>query len=50
MLVWTPVGVGLTAVVVLRLVTGGWLGTSVADKSLVANYGLGLPMDRAGKV
>jgi hypothetical protein len=36
-----PVGAGVAVLVLYRVVTGFWLGTSVADKSLVANYGLG---------
>jgi hypothetical protein len=35
-----PVAAGLAVLVLYRVVTGSWLGTSVADKSLVANYGL----------
>ena len=36
-----PVAAGVAVLVLYRAVTGFWLGTSVADKSLVANYGLG---------
>lgn len=35
-----PVAAGLGVLVLYRAVTHFWLGTSVADKSLVANYGL----------
>jgi len=35
-----PVAAGLAVLVLYRVVTHFWLGTSVADKSLVANYGL----------
>lgn len=35
-----PVAAGVAVLVLYRVVTGFWLGTSVADKSLVANYGL----------
>jgi len=40
---WLPTLPAVTGVLVLalnRMVTGAWLGTSVADKSLLANYGL----------
>src|SRR5436309_1255191 len=40
---WLPALPAVTGVLVLamnRAVTGDWLGTSVADKSLLANYGL----------
>jgi hypothetical protein len=37
---WMPVGAGLAVLVLYRVVTGAWLGTSVADKSLFASYGL----------
>lgn len=36
-----PVAAGVAVLVLYRAVTGFWLGSSVADKSLVANYGLG---------
>jgi hypothetical protein len=39
-LAWVPAAVGLALVVVMRAVTGQWIGSSVADKSLVASYGL----------
>jgi hypothetical protein len=35
-----PVGAGLAVLGLNRALTGLWLGTSVADKSLLANYGL----------
>lgn len=35
-----PVAAGLAVLVLYRALTGSWLGTSVADKSLFANYGL----------
>ncbi len=38
-LVWIPVGVGIGVLGLYRGVTGTWLGSSFADKSLVANYG-----------
>ena len=49
LLPWAPVLVGVALVVGLRLVSGSWLGTSVADKSLLANYGLVHAMDVAAK-
>jgi hypothetical protein len=39
-LAWLPTAVGLALLVVMRVVTGEWIGSSVADKSLVASYGL----------
>jgi hypothetical protein len=38
--VWAPVAAGLAVLALYRVVTGAWTGTSVADKSLFANYGL----------
>jgi hypothetical protein len=38
MLALVPVATGLTVLVLNRVLTGLWLGTSVADKSLLANY------------
>lgn len=38
--VWAPVAAGLAVMLLYRVVTGSWTGTSVADKSLFANYGL----------
>jgi len=35
-----PAAAGLAVLALNRAVTGSWLGTSVADKSLLANYGL----------
>jgi hypothetical protein len=35
-----PVAAGAAVLALYRIVTGFWLGTSLADKSLVANYGL----------
>ena len=49
LLPWAPVLAGLALVVALRLVTGSWLGTSVADKSLLPNYGLVHAIDVAAK-
>ena len=49
LLPWAPVLVGLGLVVGLRLVSGSWLGTSVADKSLLPNYGLVHAIDVAAK-
>ncbi len=46
---WAPVGVGLAVLVLYRLVTGSWLGTSVADKSLLASYGLNQGLAIAGE-
>ncbi len=39
LLAWLPAAAGLAVLALYRLVTGSWLGTSVADKSLLANYG-----------
>ena len=36
---WLPVATGLGVLALYRAVTGLWLGTSIADKSLFANYG-----------
>ncbi|MET0553908.1 MAG: hypothetical protein ABW221_12770 [Vicinamibacteria bacterium] len=38
--VWSPVAAGLAVLALYRVVTGAWTGTSVADKSLFATYGL----------
>jgi hypothetical protein len=38
--VWAPVAAGLAVLALYRLVTGSWTGTSVADKSLFATYGV----------
>ncbi len=38
--VWAPTAAGLAVLALNRAVTGLWLGTSVADKSLFASYGL----------
>lgn len=46
---WLPVAAGLGLVVLQRLVTGAWLGTSVADKSLLPNYGLVHAVDVGAK-
>jgi hypothetical protein len=35
---WAPAGVGLAMLAFQRWLTGFWLGTSVTDKSLLANY------------
>jgi len=37
---WIPVAAGLAVILLYRVVTGSWIGSSVADKSLLANYGL----------
>jgi hypothetical protein len=37
---WLPVAAGLAVLVLYRLLTGSWLGTSVEDKSLFASHGL----------
>ncbi|HVR72205.1 MAG TPA: hypothetical protein VMT87_15280 [Vicinamibacteria bacterium] len=39
-LVWVPTAAGLALLLAMRLVTGTWIGSSVADKSLVASYGI----------
>jgi hypothetical protein len=46
---WAPVAVGLVLLLALRAWTGSWLGTSVADKSLLANYGLVHSIDAAAR-
>jgi hypothetical protein len=40
LVVWVPAAVGIALLVAMRLVTGDWIGSSVADKSLVASYGV----------
>jgi hypothetical protein len=40
LLIWIPAAAGLLLLVVLRLVTGEWIGSSVAGKSLLPNYGV----------
>jgi len=35
---WVPVSSGLALLALYRLLTGSWLGSSVADKALLANY------------
>ena len=40
LLALVPAAAGIAVLVLYRAVTHYWLGTSVADKSLVANYGL----------
>ena len=37
---WLPVVAGLAVLVLYRVLTGSWVGTSVEDKSLLASYGL----------
>jgi hypothetical protein len=37
---WAPVAAGLLVLLLNRITTGLWLGTSVADKSLFANFAL----------
>jgi hypothetical protein len=49
LLPWVPAAVGLASVVGMRFVTGSWLGTSVADKALLPNYGLVHSLDVAAK-
>ena len=39
-LAWVPAAAAGLVLVLYRVVTGFWLGTSLADKSLFANYGL----------
>lgn len=40
LLPFLPVAAGVLVLAVNRALTGSWLGTSVADKSLLANYGI----------
>jgi hypothetical protein len=40
LLPWIPTAAGLLLLVLVRLVTGEWIGSSVAGKSLLPNYGL----------
>jgi hypothetical protein len=37
---WVPVLAGLAVLLVYRLATGSWVGTSISDKSLFDSYGL----------
>ncbi len=37
---WLPLVAAASVLLLQRLATGSWLGTSVADKSLIGNYGL----------
>jgi hypothetical protein len=37
---WSPVACGLAVLGLNRVITGQWLGSSLADKSLFANYGI----------
>jgi hypothetical protein len=37
---WIPVAAAVLVLVNTRVVTGGWIGSSLADKSLVANVGV----------
>jgi hypothetical protein len=46
---WVPAAVGLLLLVGQRLITGSWLGSSVADKSLVSSYGPVHALDVATK-
>ncbi|HET8648023.1 MAG TPA: hypothetical protein VFO85_21180, partial [Vicinamibacteria bacterium] len=39
LLVWVPLAAGLALLALYRALTGSWLGTSVADKSLFDSYG-----------
>ncbi|HEY7510771.1 MAG TPA: hypothetical protein VIG50_10990, partial [Vicinamibacteria bacterium] len=39
-LAWVPALLAVALLVALRAWTGAWIGSSVADKSLLANYGL----------
>ena len=39
LLPWLPVAAGLLVLALQRAATGSWLGTSVAEKSLLPNYG-----------
>ncbi|MCG6922519.1 MAG: hypothetical protein LJF15_15755 [Acidobacteria bacterium] len=49
LLPWIPAVVGLALVVALRIITGSWLGTSVADKALLPSYGIVHTLDVAAK-
>jgi hypothetical protein len=49
LLPWVPVATGLLLVGALRLGTGSWLGTSVADKALLPSYGVVHALDVAAK-
>jgi hypothetical protein len=40
LLLWAPLAAALGVLAVNRMATGAYLGTSIADKSLVATYGL----------
>jgi hypothetical protein len=40
LLPWLPAAAGLLLLGLLHILTGSWLGTSVADKALLPNYGL----------
>jgi hypothetical protein len=40
LIAWLPTLAGLSVLGLYRVLTGQWLGTSLADKSLFANYGL----------
>ena len=40
LVIWLPAVAGVAVLVLNRALTGRWLSTSVADKSLLANYGL----------
>jgi hypothetical protein len=46
---WAPAATGMLLVVGLRLATGSWLGTSVADKALLPSYGIVHSLDVAAK-
>jgi hypothetical protein len=37
---WVPAAVGLALLGLMRALTGSWIGSSVADKSLLASHGL----------
>lgn len=39
-LAWIPVAAGLAVLALYRVVSGAWVGSSLADKSLVARYGV----------
>jgi len=39
-LAWAPMLAALAVLALNRVVTGSWVGTSIADKSLVATYGM----------
>ena len=49
LLPWIPAAAALALLAGLRALTGSWVGTSVADKALLPNYGLVHTLDVATK-